>query len=60
MNAAAEHGLTEFENLRCDEDGMLRATHTCSGREACGETWEEIRLDALVIRFSEALKRLWP
>ncbi|GII86201.1 hypothetical protein Ssi03_41910 [Sphaerisporangium siamense] len=59
MNAAAEHGLAEFENVRQDEDGMLRATHIRSRREACGENWEAIRLDALVIRISETLKRAW-
>lgn len=42
------------------EDGLLRAKHVPSGREAIGETWVDIEVSALVIRVSEALKRTWP
>lgn len=49
--------LPEFKDVRQDDDGTWRAVHVPSGREAVGDTWNEIELAALVIRVVEDLKR---
>lgn len=66
MSAASEPSgrfpkleLAEFTNIRQGDDGMWRATHISSRREAIGETWNELVLSALIIRVGESMKRAW-